>query len=261
MAREIDGAVNVRAIIPSDAESYREVLQRMSAEDRYCRFFHMVDHFDEGAVERYVETRTDTIGLIAEKRGRPLGAAHAFFIDEGLAEIAIVVASDARHLGVGRRLFDRLIAALQQRRCMDIIGYALAQNGAMSNLARSVGMRPVSCANGIVTWTLSPAGIPAAERAHETRPELQTGAALLQPTLPAAPGFVIAYFSLRACKASVASMALLGGPLLGCRNLLMLAHELLATMLAVQRAAVSLAGSAPYQAGIIGYRYGQLPQK
>jgi GNAT superfamily N-acetyltransferase len=247
MAREIDGAFNVRAIVPSDAESYRDVLQRMSAEDRYCRFFHTVDHFDDEVVERYVEARTDTIGLIAEKRGRPLGAAHAFFIDEGLAEIAIVVASDARHLGVGRQLFDRLIAALQQRRCMYIIGYALAQNGALSNLARSVGMRPVSSANGIVTWTLSPAGIPPAERARETRPEAQTGAALLQQTLPAAPSLVIPYLSLRACKEGVASMAVLGGALLGCRNLLMLTHELLATMLAVQRAAISLTASAPYQ--------------
>src|SRR5450631_2632786 len=257
MARENDGAVNVRAIVPSDAESYRDVLRRMSVEDRYCRFFHTVDHFDDEAIERYVEARPDTIGLIAEKHGRPFGAAHAFFIDEGLAEIAIVVASDARHRGVGRRLFDRLIAALQQRRCMYIIGYALAQNGALSNLARSVGMRPVSSANGIVTWTLSPAGIPPGDRTRAKQPEVQTGAALLQQTLPAAPGFVLPYSSLRACKEGVASMAVLGGALLGCRNLLMLTHDLLATTLAVQQAAISLTASALDRAGIIGYRHGQ----
>jgi GNAT superfamily N-acetyltransferase len=143
MAHEIHAAVRVRAIVPSDADNYRDILQRTSAEDRYCRFFHTVDHFG-GAVERYVEARTDTIGLIAEKHGRPLGVAHAFFINEGCAEIAIVVARDARYLGVGRRLFDRLIAALQQRECTSIIAYALTQNGAVSNLARSVGMRPSS---------------------------------------------------------------------------------------------------------------------
>jgi GNAT superfamily N-acetyltransferase len=257
MAREINAAVCVRAIVPSDAESYRNILQRTSAEDRYCRFFHMVDHFDDVAVERYVETRADTIGLIAEKHGRPLGVAHAFFIAEGCAEIAIVVASDARHLGVGRLLFDRLIAALQQRRCMYVIGYALAQNGALSNLARSVGMLPVSSENGIVTWTLSPAGIPPAERARETQPDVQTGPALLQQPLPAAPSFVIPYLSLRARKESGGSMEVIGVSLLGCRNLLMLRHELLATMLAVQRPAVSLAASALDQAGVIGYRYGQ----
>jgi GNAT superfamily N-acetyltransferase len=252
MAREIDGAVNVRAIVPSDAESYRNVLQRTSAEDRYYRFFHTVDHFDDEVVERYVEARTDTIGLIAEKHGRPFGVAHAFFIDEGLAEIAIVVASDARHLGVGRRLLDRLIAALQQRRCMYIIGYALAQNGALGNLARSVGMRPVSSQNGIVTWTLSATGISPAERARETQPDVQTGAALLQQTVPAAPSFVIPYLSLRARKESGGSMAVIRVSLLGCRNLLMLTHELLATMLAVQRPTVSLAASALDQAASSG---------
>jgi GNAT superfamily N-acetyltransferase len=106
MAHEIDAAVRVRAIVPGDADNYRDILQRTSAEDRYCRFFHTVDHFG-GAVERYVEARTNTIGLIAEKRGRPLGVAHAFFVNEGCAEIAIVVAHDARYLGIGRRLFDR----------------------------------------------------------------------------------------------------------------------------------------------------------
>jgi GNAT superfamily N-acetyltransferase len=83
------------------------------------------------------------------------------------AEIAIVVANDARHVGVGRRLFDRLIAALQQRGCTSIIAYAIAQNGAFSNLAQSVGMRPGSSDGGIATWTLSPARIPPVERARK----------------------------------------------------------------------------------------------
>jgi len=52
-------------------------------------------------------------------------------------------------------------------------------------------------------------------------------------------------------------MAVLGGALLGCRNLLMLTHDLLATTLAVQQAAISLTASALDRAGIIGYRHGQ----
>jgi hypothetical protein len=38
------------------------------------------------------------IGLLAETQGRPLGVAHAFFIDEGCAEVALVVTNDGRHL-------------------------------------------------------------------------------------------------------------------------------------------------------------------
>jgi GNAT superfamily N-acetyltransferase len=156
--RTIDATVRIRAIVPSDADNYRSILQRTSAEDRYCRFFHVVDHFDDAAVDSYVKASPDTIGLIAEKHGKPLGVAHAFFIDEGCAETAFVVANDARHLGVGRLLFERLIAALQQRPCTSVIAYALAQNGPFSNLARSFGMRPGAADGGIVTWTLSLAG-------------------------------------------------------------------------------------------------------
>ena len=230
MAHEIDAAVHVRAIVPSDADNYRDILQRTSAEDRYCRFFHTVDHFG-GAVERYVEARTDTIGLIAEKHGRPLGVAHAFFINEECAEIAIVVARDARYLGVGRRLFDRLIAALQQRECTSIIAYALTQNGAVSSLARSVGMRPGSSDGGIVTWTLSPAAIPPADSARKAQADVETGRALLQQEFAAAPSLVIPYMSLPAAG----STTLVGVSALGFCNLLMLTHEFLATMLAVRK--------------------------
>jgi len=65
---------------------------------------------------------------LRRRKVRPLGVAHAFFIDEGCAEIAFVVANDGRHLGVGRMLLERLLAALQQRRCTSVMAYALAQN-------------------------------------------------------------------------------------------------------------------------------------
>jgi hypothetical protein len=199
MAHAIDAAVNVRAIVPSDADNYRGILQRTSAEDRCCRFFHTVDHFDDDTIDRYVKASDDAIGLIAELR--PLGVAHAFFIDEGRAEIAVIVANDARRLGVGRLLFDRIMAALQQRRCTSMIAYALAENGAFSNLARSVGMQPGSSDGGIVAWTLSPAGIPPGESARELKAEAATGRALLQQAIQVAPSFVVPYLysSLRAC--------------------------------------------------------------
>jgi GNAT superfamily N-acetyltransferase len=200
MTQAIGAAVSVRAIVPSDADNYCSILQRTSAEDRCCRFFQAVDHFDDDAIDHYVKASPDAIGLIAEQHGRPLGVAHAFFIDEGRAEVAMVVANDARHLGVGRLLFGRLIGALQQRRCTSVIAYALAQNGAFSNLARSVGMQPGSSDGGIVTWTLSPERIPPAESAREVRADVETSPAFLKQALQAAPSFVVAslYWSLRA---------------------------------------------------------------
>src|SRR5664279_2245309 len=120
MGHETDAAISVRAIVPDDAAAYRSILQRTSSQDRYCRFFHVVDYLDEEDVRRYVESRTDTIGVIAEQSGRAVGVAHAFFIEKQSAEIAMIVAGDGRRRGVGRLLFARLVAALQQRNCMCI---------------------------------------------------------------------------------------------------------------------------------------------
>jgi GNAT superfamily N-acetyltransferase len=193
MAPATDTALNVRAIVPSDGDSYRGILQRTSAEDRCCRFFHAVDHFDDAAIDRYVKASPDAIGLIAEQHGRSLGVAHAFFIDEGHAEIAMIVANDARRVGVGRLLFERLMAALQQRRCTTVIAYALAENGAFRNLARSHGMQPGPSDAGIVAWTLSLPGIPPAERAREVQADVETGRALLQWAIQEASSFVAPY--------------------------------------------------------------------
>jgi GNAT superfamily N-acetyltransferase len=113
-----------------------------------------VNHFDDAEIERYVEPRPDMIGLIAEGPRQPLGVAHAFLLDASQAEIAVVVANDARRHGIGRLLFDQLIGALQKRGSSSAIGYALTENNAFSRLAQSVGMRPR--ADGpVTTWSLS----------------------------------------------------------------------------------------------------------
>jgi hypothetical protein len=105
------------------------------------RFFHICDHFDDKAVDRYVKTNPDMIGLLAETQGRPLGVAHAFFIDEGCAEITFVVTNDGRHLGVGRNVARTAPGGIAAAPMHVHIAYALAQNRPCSNLARSLGCR------------------------------------------------------------------------------------------------------------------------
>lgn len=224
MTHGLDAAVVVRAIVPSDAVNYRGILQRTSAEDRYCRFFHCIDRFTDEEIERYIEPRADAIGLIALKHGRPLGTVHAFFVDERCAELAIVVADDARRLGVGRLLLDEIRPALRRRGCTSIIAYALPQNSAFSNLARSAGMRPVSSEGGIISWSCA---LDAAMNSvtAEQRPPVRT------------PRHTKHY-----------PTALVDASLFGCCNLLEFQHELLAAMLAARRPAASLTASAVDQA-------------
>ena len=107
--------MQIRPIKPTDTEHYRSILERTSLEDRYCRFFHAVDHFDPAEISRFVELPPDAVGFIAEENGRALGVVHAFMVERDTAELAIIVAADARRRGVGFALTSRVITALRAR--------------------------------------------------------------------------------------------------------------------------------------------------
>jgi GNAT superfamily N-acetyltransferase len=144
----------VRAIAPSDEASYRAILETTSAEDRYCRFFHAVDHLDPDEVHRFVETRDDMIGVIAHDGDAPLGAAHAALLDAETAELAIVVASGARNHGVGAALLDALIAALKKRGYRRLIACALRENHPLTTLVKHAGFAVERADGDALRWAL-----------------------------------------------------------------------------------------------------------
>ncbi len=144
----------VRSIAPSDEEAYRTILESTTAEDRYCRFFHLVDHFDPEEVQRFVEDRADTIGVIAFDDTVPLGAAHAVLVDEESAELAIVVARGTRHAGIGTALLDALIERVKERGLRRLVACALRENTAFVHLARHAGFRVDEAAGATQHWVL-----------------------------------------------------------------------------------------------------------
>ena len=144
----------VRPIAPTDEDAYRTILEATTAEDRYCRFFHMVDHFDSEEVHRCVEDRADTIGVIAFEGAAPLGAAHAVLLDEESAELAIVVASGTRHVGVGTALLEALIERVKARGLRRLVACALRENHPFEHLARRAGFRIDEAEGAAVHWVL-----------------------------------------------------------------------------------------------------------
>jgi acetyltransferase len=150
-------AISVRPIRPSDEAAYRNILERTTDEDRYCRFFHVVDHFDPAEVHRYVEECSDTIGFIALDDGVPLGSVHAVAIDARTAELAIVVAHDARKRGVGRALIEALTAEIRRRGTHRLIALSLSQNTAFAKLAKSTGFVIERSEGATLFWQYNPA--------------------------------------------------------------------------------------------------------
>jgi acetyltransferase len=147
--------MQVRSIRPSDDDNYCSVLARTSDADRYCRFFHFVDHFDAQHVRRFVEPQPDVVGFIAVEDERPLGVAHAFLLPDGAAELAIVVAADARRRGVGAALLEHVVRAAHARGWRRLVAYALHDNGAFKGLATAAGMRRIESKGNVVTWELA----------------------------------------------------------------------------------------------------------
>jgi RimJ/RimL family protein N-acetyltransferase len=145
----------VRPIAPTDEDAYRTILESTTAEDRFCRFFHLVDHFDPEEVQRFVEDRDDTIGVIAFQGTVPLGAAHAVLLDEESAELAIVVARPTRRAGVGTALLDALIARVKARGLRRVVACALRENLPFVHLARRAGFRVDEAEGATQHWVLA----------------------------------------------------------------------------------------------------------
>lgn len=190
----MNASVVLRRLGPGDAEKYRSILEHLSEEDRYYRFFRHVDHFEGEVVDRFVEIRSDAVGVIAERDGIPLGAAHAFFEGPGIAELSIVVSRDAQGRGIGKLLFVRLLAALAAGGCDTLIARSLDGNEKFAALARSVGMSVVSHEGGVTTWSRTigtyavrePQRRAAALRAIRPRPRLVAATAEPQVVTPLA---------------------------------------------------------------------------
>ena len=144
----------VRKIVSSDDGYYRSILSRTTDEDRYCRFFHFVDHFDVSEIRRYVDLRDDTAGYIAFDGTEALGSAHALVVSPGVRELAVVVARESRGRGVASALLRVIIDDLKRRNDRELIALSLPTNLAFVRLARSIGMKPNGSDGFAVTWSL-----------------------------------------------------------------------------------------------------------
>lgn len=151
----------VRPIEPRDEAAYRAILDGTSAEDRYCRFFHHVDHFDPNEVQRFVTPTDDMFGVIAEEGGVAYGAAHAALIDATTAELGIVVTQGARKRGVGSALLAALIGHLKERGFVKLVAISLHGNSAFEALARRVGFTVERADGDALWWVLMLAEVPA----------------------------------------------------------------------------------------------------
>jgi len=149
----------IRPITEQDADAYLNILERTSEEDRYCRFFHVINHFDLDSIGEFIHMTPDTLGFIAENQNQAFGVIHAFGILDDTPEIAIVVANNVRRQHIGHALLDRMLQELWRRDVASVTAYSLSGNNALSKLVQSFGMVPIGPPNQMMTWRIT---VPAA---------------------------------------------------------------------------------------------------
>lgn len=145
--------MQIRAITENDADLCLSVVNQTTEEDRYCRFFHCVQEFDNESVQQFLLTNESDICLIAHDENIGYGIVQGF-ITNNIAEVAIIVAKSARRHNVGHELMVAIIDEVHARGCHTIEANTLGDNAAFRHLARSVGMKSSPPASQVV-WTLT----------------------------------------------------------------------------------------------------------
>jgi GNAT superfamily N-acetyltransferase len=115
--------VMLRLIRPSDKERLAEGISRMSEESLYSRFMGVRSKFSDSILRYFVDVDGDNhfaLGATTvDAEGNEKGVATARFIRQSsgadIAEMALTVVDEFQELGLGRILFDRLMAAARER--------------------------------------------------------------------------------------------------------------------------------------------------
>ena len=140
-----DGShVSIRAVTPDDRREIADAFARLSPESRYRRFFHAMDMLDERTLHYLTEIDHhdhEAIAAFDTIDGHGVGIARYVLqrSDPRSAEIAVVVADDWQHRGVGTLLLERIVARARAEGVRRLEALVLGSNSVMINLLEEHG--------------------------------------------------------------------------------------------------------------------------
>jgi len=136
----------IRPIRPEDEPAHYEFFKHLSPEDLRFRFFGVVRELSHMEMARLTQIDYEReMAFIAtapgaEGQAETLGVVRASTKpDNSSAEFAIIVRSDQKGLGLGRKLMEKIISYCRERGTAAIKGQALLENKGMQGLAEKVG--------------------------------------------------------------------------------------------------------------------------
>lgn len=150
-----------RPILPEDEPLLQRFIGKVTKEDLYYRYFSEINEFTHEELANMTQIDYDremAFVAVRQSQGEPeiIGVSRAISDPDNIdAEFSVLVRSDLKGLGLGRRLMEKLIGYTRQRELQRLNGITMPHNSNMIALARKLGFAvDVQLENGIVGLTL-----------------------------------------------------------------------------------------------------------
>ncbi|MDY1035876.1 GNAT family N-acetyltransferase [Lelliottia sp. CFBP8978] len=159
-----------RPILPEDEPQLRAFIAQVTKEDLYYRYFSEISEFTHDDLANMTQIDYDREMAFVAVRHRDegdeiLGVTRAISDPDNVdAEFAVLVRSDLKGLGLGRRLLEKLIGYTRDHGLLCLNGITMPNNRGMITLARKLGFDvDVQLEEGIVALSLRLAPTPGQE--------------------------------------------------------------------------------------------------
>lgn len=150
-----------RPILPEDEPLLQQFISQVTKEDLYYRYFSEINEFthDDLANMTQIDYDREMAFVAVHTAGDKheiLGVTRAISDPDNIdAEFAVLVRSDLKGLGLGRRLLEKLINYTREHGLQRLNGITMPNNQGMVSLARKLGFEvDVQLEDGIVGLTL-----------------------------------------------------------------------------------------------------------
>ncbi|QKJ88329.1 Protein acetyltransferase [Paramixta manurensis] len=136
-----------RPILPEDEPLLQRFIAQVTKEDLYYRYFSEINEFTHDDLANMTQIDYDremAIVAVREHGGEPeiIGVTRAISDADNIdAEFSVLVRSDLKGLGLGRRLLEKMIAYTHDHGLQQLNGITMPGNRGMIALARKLGFR------------------------------------------------------------------------------------------------------------------------
>ncbi|WP_455814141.1 bifunctional acetate--CoA ligase family protein/GNAT family N-acetyltransferase [Pseudomonas graminis] len=150
-----------RPILPEDEPLLQQFIAQVTKEDLYYRYFSEINEFTHDDLANMTQIDYDremAIVAVRQHQGQDeiIGVTRAISDADNIdAEFSVLVRSDLKGLGLGRRLLEKMIIYTRQHGLQQLNGITMPGNRGMVTLARKLGFAiDVQLEDGIVGLSL-----------------------------------------------------------------------------------------------------------